>query len=149
MKKYSIGGRKYELRPLTLEQRKFAAPVWNSILTAIKNIAEVKNDTTGLIEIGLELDRLILSEDSAFEKFLATILTPSDAKSWERSMIEKNAPTMLQIDEMTQAEVLQDFLTRHTGWKADSNSSMQNSMNINIQSNSNLKQKDNSEESKL
>jgi len=140
MKKYSIGGKKYELRPLTLEQRKLAAPVWNTILTAIKNITEVKNDTSGLIEIGLELDRLILSEDNSFERFLATILTPAETKSWERSMIEKNAPTMLQIDEITQAEVLQDFLTRQSSWKVNSNSSIQNSMNTSIQSNSNRQQ---------
>jgi hypothetical protein len=124
MKKYLIGGRGFELRPLILLQRKLAAPVWKKILDALKEVkpvddVETKN-TSEAISILLTFDEIVFAEDDLFQKFLATILTPSDAPKWIESMIDANTPVMLEIDEVMLAEVLQDFLLRLRNWKKDS-----------------------------
>jgi hypothetical protein len=131
MKRYAIGGREFELRPLTLRQRQLAAPFWSKILTALKRVTEVKDDVSGLIDVSLELDTVLLGEDNAFARFLATILTPTDAEKWTERMIDENAPTMLEITEDVQAEVIQDFLLRQSASNVTSARSTQNSTSTN------------------
>lgn len=131
MKQYIIGGRKFELRPLTLRQRQLAAPLWMKILSALKKISDTRDDVSGLINISIELDAIILSEDNEFARFLATILTPADAEKWNEQMIEDNSIIMLDITEDVQAEVLQDFLLRQSALNNVSARSTQNSSNMN------------------
>lgn len=135
MKRYTIAGVEFELRPLTLRQRQLAAPFWNKILSALKKVAEKKEDISGLLEISLELDQLIL-QDNSFARFLATILTPA-GKNWTEKFIEENEKIMFEITEDVQAEVLQDFLLRQNIFKVNMNNSSQNSMSMQKQSKQN------------
>ncbi len=131
-KKYIIGGKEFELKPLSLRQRQLANPVWNKILLALKNLSAIEAEKTdgaqngaALVELILEFDSIVLAEDDSFAKFLATILTPA-GEVWHTELIEKNFETMLEIDEATQAEVLQNFLSKRSGLNNTSPLSTQN-----------------------
>ncbi len=116
---FSIAGKEFELKPLTLRQRQLANVVWNKILAALSNLSAIETEQTAnngaaLVNLILEFDSIVLSEDNSFPKFLATILTPC-GEVWHAGLIEKNFETMLEIDEVTQAEVLQNFLSKRNG----------------------------------
>jgi hypothetical protein len=114
-KVYVVGGKEFELKPQTLRQRQLAAPVWNRILGIVKDLATVedKKDVSviDVLEVSLKMDDIVLNEDNSFAKFLATILSPS-GKDWSPACVEENTSVMLDMDEVTQSEVLQDFLSR-------------------------------------
>jgi hypothetical protein len=142
MKKYLIGGKEFEMQPLTLRQRQLAAPVQKKLMEVVQRTLAGGLDVTDrldkLLEISFDLDSIIVADDQSFEKFLATILTPV-GKKWSPDCIEKNMETMLDIDEITQAEVLQDFLSRRSGSTNGSQSSMNPSPSAKKQSGTNKK----------
>lgn len=116
MKTYTIGGKEFQLLPLTLRQRQLCSPVYRKIVSVLQKLVEAGNTGNILLSdafsISIEIDSIVLAEE--FQKFLATILTPV-GQQWKLSYVEENAELMLEIDEATQAEVLQDFLSRQSG----------------------------------
>jgi hypothetical protein len=141
MKKYLIGVIEFEMQPLTLRQRQLAAPVQKKLMALIqgtvteglekinklrvllsapeKNSEELaavlgegyaKEEIQKSFGINIDLEEIVLAEDKSFVKFLAAILTPAGEK-WEPACIDRNMEAMLDIDEPTQQEVLQDFLS--------------------------------------
>jgi hypothetical protein len=141
MKKYSIGGKEFEMQPLTLRQRQLAAPVQKKLMALIQNtvteglekinklrvllsapeknseeLASVlgegyaKEEIQKAFGINIDLESIVVTDDKSFEKFLAAILTPAGEK-WDPACMDKNIEAMLDIDEATQQEVLQDFLS--------------------------------------
>lgn len=119
MKTYEIGGRKFELRPLTLRQRHLASAFEQKMREIIMKIAEaIPKDKTQTLrpvyDVSVQVDELLYSEDEALEKFLATILTPAEAEKWTPAMIDTNKEIMWEITEDVQAEVLRDFFGRMT-----------------------------------
>lgn len=129
MKTYVIGGKTFELKPLTLRQKQLAAPMQNKILSAIKKLAAVQLEkeraerenkllqaqSTTLSMFDTSMEMLCLeTEGDEFPKFLATILTPS-GETWKQEHIEQYAEVMLEIDEITQQEVLHNFFFNRSG----------------------------------
>lgn len=133
-KVYLIGGKKFELKPLSLRQKQLAAPVQKKIIEGYQKLAqeqlqreraEKKKDKIVSAEIAVRMLTAGISildievQGDSFQKFLATILTPS-GEDWKKENIELYSDTMLEIDETTQREVLQDFLFKPRVLKKDS-----------------------------
>lgn len=155
MKKYLIGGKEFEMQPLSWRQRQLAAPIQKKLkesmhVTLSGGLSKIKklqtllastesnagriqevlsdidvNEIDRLLEVSINIDDIILAEDRSFLKFLATILTPTGSK-WAPQCIEENVEIMSEIDDATQAEVLQSFLSRQNGLTQGS----QNSTNL-------------------
>lgn len=120
-KSYIIGGKKFELRPLTWRQRKLAQPTEKAILGRIITLADAFKgskktpDTVTLRqvhEVSLQISDLLFAEDRSFLKFLATILTSPESGQWKESDIEANAPIMEEITDDVLSEVITDFFIR-------------------------------------
>jgi hypothetical protein len=122
-KQYTIGGRSYELRPLTWRQRQRASAVERELRGRIVDLARLTNKPESAAEdslsqifsVSCRIDDILLAEDKRFPKFLATILTPSSQAQWTEGMIDTNAPQMEEMDEETLSEVIVDFFGRRGG----------------------------------
>lgn len=110
-KVYQVGGRRFALRPLTLRQKRDGYQVESALRAVHVKLAEMNGKDVPLssvLALSQEADAVILSRD--FPRWLATILTPLDqTESTDRDEL---ANLMEEIDEQTQAEVLQDFFAR-------------------------------------
>jgi hypothetical protein len=142
-KTYMIGGKEFHLRPLTQRQRYLASPMERKLRETILKLGSLspshdqstpKEQLSKIYDLSVEMDQIIFSEDEAFEKFLATILTPADAEKWTPEMIERNKEIMWEITEDVQAEVLQDFFSRAMNSRFGSPASISPSMNEQRQS---------------
>lgn len=146
MKTYQIGGKEFQLRPLTQRQRYMANPFERKMREIMIKIASVSESTPGslqqVFDISLQMDQLVYSEDEALQKFLATILTPADAEKWTPAMIDLNKDLMWEITEDIQAEVLADLFGRATNSPISSPVSIKNSTNEKKQSGISESQKD-------
>ncbi|MBW7888393.1 MAG: hypothetical protein H3C35_08545 [Bacteroidetes bacterium] len=133
-KKYTIGGKEFELKPLSLLQRRLAKSVRDKIIEGQQKLArqeaerqraEKNNDEIKSLEVAVDMLSTgmeivsIESEGDEFPQFLATILTPV-GEVWKKENIELYCETMLEIDEVTQSEVLQSFLFKQSGSKINS-----------------------------
>ena len=145
-KQYHIGGKLFELRPLTYRQRYLAAPFEQKLRKAVLEIAkfnpESPDSLTRLHEVSVTLDDIVFSKDEEFQRWLATILTPSDAEKWTPAMIELHKDLMWEMTEDVQAEVLRDFFGRLTNSPIASPVSIKPSMSEKKQSGTSGEQKE-------
>lgn len=113
MKSYTIAGQEFTLLPLSLRQKRLAYPVEKRIREIHVELAKLEGTEAPIdrvLSLANEADEILLSED--FPQFLAAILTPK-GKAWDAGKLDELVPVMEQIDEETQAEVLQDFFARN------------------------------------
>lgn len=143
---YTIGGKKFELRPLTHRQRYLASAIEQKMRKAILTIASLDATSPDALDqafdVSVDMDKILFSNDEAFQKFLATILTPADAEKWMPAMVEQHKDLMWEITEDVQAEVLRDFFGRVTNSPLASPVSISPSTNEPKQSATSENQKD-------
>ncbi len=127
MTQYTIAGKVFELRPLTLRQRfltkEFSQKLRQQIIemaAALPYAGEPSNNPKWAeslrksFEVTIQVEELILNEREQFNRFLATILVPPDAARWIPEMVELHKETMWDIDEVTEGQVIADFFSRAT-----------------------------------
>jgi hypothetical protein len=124
IKTYTIGGKQFQLRPLTLKQRfltkDFTRKIREQMVEAVTALpyAEPAGSPKWIeslrkaLQVTVQTEDLILDQREEFNRFLATILIPAESERWTTEMIEQHKDLMWEIDEVTEGQVIADFFSR-------------------------------------